>query len=71
LKEFPTKLGKALELLDEEQRQQQSKRYHHYHELALKHAFQSPEFWASRMILSGRNDVQIDRVIAKRLKKQS
>lgn len=67
----PTKLKKALALLSEEERDVQMKRFHDLHAKAIEHGFQSPVFWASRMVLSDRNDVEIGRLIAKRLKKES
>lgn len=66
----PQKLLKALALFEETEKSEALKRYETYYNKAIEHAFQSPEFWASRMILSGRSDKQIERVILKRLKKE-
>lgn len=69
MKEIPSKLSKVLDRLLPEERDKQVARFHHFHNLAIANAFQSPVFWASRMILSERNDVEINRLIAKRVKK--
>jgi len=69
LKDLPPKLIRFLELLDPEQSTLQQQRYDRWLTIALDHRFQSPRFWAMRMILGGEDDRQIQRRIDKKIKK--
>jgi hypothetical protein len=69
LKDLPPKLSKFLSKLSPEENTIQQQRYDRYLNIAIDHRFQSPRFWAMRMILSGEDDRQIQRRITKKIKK--
>jgi hypothetical protein len=69
LKELPPKLSKFLSKLSAEDKTLQEQRFDRILKVAIDHRFQSPRFWAMRMILSGEDDRQIQRKIEKKIRK--